>query len=47
MDKVAKGIPHFCNSKFLIIAKRSLKAPHLNNILVFEIKSSTRRTGGC
>ena len=36
MDKGAKGIPHFCNSKFLIIAERSLKAPHQNNILVVE-----------
>jgi hypothetical protein len=36
MDKVAKGIPHFCNSKFPIIAERSLQAPHQNNILVVE-----------
>jgi len=36
MDKVAKGIPHFCNSKFPIIAERSLQAPHPNNILVVE-----------
>jgi hypothetical protein len=44
MDKVAKGIPHFCNSKFPIIAKRSLKAPHQNNILVFE--RTNRLQGG-
>jgi len=44
MDKVAKGIPHFCNSEFPIIAERSLQAPHQNNILVVEIQN--RLQGG-
>ena len=49
MDKVANknSIPHLCNSKFPKIAKRPLKAPHQNNILVHELKTCTRRIGGC
>jgi hypothetical protein len=44
MYKVAEGNPHFCDSEFPIIAGRSLKAPHQNNILVFEI--ANRIQGG-